>query len=73
MSQERSTNLTTSQIVRLVAAACAILLLVIFVALNFEDVTVDLLIVEADMKLAFALILSALLGLVAGLLAPHRR
>lgn len=47
-------------------------LLVLFIALNFQNVEVNLLVTKQDIRLALALILAALLGLLAGLLTPRR-
>ena len=58
---------------RLIGMLIALAVLVLFVALNFAEVRVDLLIVEAQMPLAFALILAALMGFVAGYFAPRVR
>ena len=58
---------------KLVVSITAVVLLVIFIALNFEKVDVNLLVGTLNIQLAFALILSALLGLVAGYFAPRGR
>lgn len=58
--------------VRTVVSLVALLLLVVFVAVNFETVTVDLLVARAEVRLGFALIFAALLGLVAGWAIPRR-
>ena len=51
----------------------AIVLLVLFFALNFDKVEINLLVVKPELPLAFALVLAALLGLVVGLLRPRGR
>ena len=50
-----------------------LVLLLIFVAMNFQEVTVDFLFAETKLPLFFALIVAGLLGVVAGLLAPRVR
>ena len=59
--------------VKLVASVLALALLVIFIALNFEKVDVDLLVGTQNIQLAFALILAALLGFIVGYFAPRMR
>jgi uncharacterized integral membrane protein len=59
--------------IKLGALAVALVLLVLFFALNFEKVEVDLLVVQPELPLAFALVLAALLGLVLGVLRPRGR
>ena len=51
----------------------ALVLLVLFFALNFDRVEINLLVVKPELPLAFALVLAALLGLVVGLLRPRGR
>ena len=51
----------------------AAVVLVAFIALNFADVEVDLVIAQANTKLAFALIFTGLLGFVIGYFAPRWR
>ena len=59
--------------VKLVVSVLALALLVIFIVLNFEKVDVDLLVGTQNIQLAFALIVAALLGFVAGYFSPGRR
>jgi uncharacterized integral membrane protein len=59
--------------VKLAGSVLALALLVIFIALNFEKVDVDLLVGTQNVQLAFALIIAALLGLVIGYFAPRRQ
>jgi uncharacterized integral membrane protein len=59
---------------RLVALAVSLLLLVVFVAENFEPVEVRLFFTEQSTRLAWALLIAALLGFTCGLvLAKLRR
>lgn len=60
--------------IRLAGALVALTLLVVFVALNFAEVEVEMLIVQVTLPLAFALIFTGLLGFVVGYFAPkgHR-
>jgi uncharacterized integral membrane protein len=54
-----------------------VLLVIIFIALNSERVTVKFLFFDASMPLIFALLITTILGMVIGYLAPivrrHRR
>ena len=59
--------------VKLAGSVLALALLVIFIAMNFEKVDVDLLVGTQNVQLAFALIIAALLGLVIGYFAPRRQ
>ena len=47
--------------------------LVIFVAQNYDPVPVDILFVSRRIRLAWALLLAAVLGFIAGLIAPRLR
>jgi uncharacterized integral membrane protein len=58
---------------KLVASALALAILVIFIALNFEKVDVDLVVGTQNIQLAFALIIAAVLGFIAGYFAPRMR
>ena len=58
---------------KLVASALALGILLIFIALNFEKVDVDLVIGTQNIQLAFALIFAAVLGFIAGYFAPRVR
>ena len=58
---------------KLVASVLALAILVIFIALNFEKVDVDLVVGTQNIQLAFALIFAAVLGFVAGYFAPRMR
>jgi uncharacterized integral membrane protein len=58
---------------RLVLLALAMVLLVVFVAENFVVVEVRLFFWETDARLAWALLVAALLGFVIGLLLPRMR
>jgi uncharacterized integral membrane protein len=55
--------------VKLVGILLALVILVVFIALNFDKVDVDLLVTSQDVQLGFALLVSALLGFVVGFLA----
>jgi uncharacterized integral membrane protein len=57
---------------RLVGAAIALAILILFIAFNFDEVTVDLLVTSASVRLGFALIFTALLGFLAGYIMPKR-
>lgn len=58
---------------RLVAWALVLALLVAFIAQNFESVEVRVLLFEAEMRLAYALLFAAALGFGVGLLFPRIR
>ena len=58
---------------RLVTFALVLVLLVAFIAQNFETVEVRVLLFEAEMRLAYALLLAAALGFGVGLLFPRLR
>jgi uncharacterized integral membrane protein len=62
---------TRSQL-KLIGTAIALLVLILFVALNFGKVQVNLLVGKQDVQLAFALTFSALLGFLLGYFAPRR-
>jgi len=59
------------------ALGIAVMLAIIFVALNSQEVTVKFLFFEATMPLIFALLISTVLGMVIGYVGPlvraHRR
>ncbi len=57
---------------KLIGIAIALLVLVLFVALNFGKVQINLLVGKQDIQLAFALIFAAAVGFVLGYLAPRR-
>jgi uncharacterized integral membrane protein len=50
-----------------------IVLVIIFIALNSEKVTVKFLFFDASMPLIFALLITTLLGVLIGYLAPNVR
>jgi uncharacterized integral membrane protein len=54
-----------------------VVLVIIFIALNSEKVTVKFLFFDASMPLIFALLITTILGMIIGYLAPivrrHRR
>lgn len=58
---------------RLVTWAVVLVLLVVFIAQNFITVEVRVLLFEAEMRLAYALIFAAALGFGVGLLFPRLR
>jgi uncharacterized integral membrane protein len=62
---------------RLWMAAAVALIAILFIAFNSQKVTVDFLVAEAEAPLVFALLISTLLGVAIGWLAPivrrHRR
>lgn len=58
---------------RLVALAVVMVLLVLFVAENFVVVEVRLLLWRGEVRLAWALLLAALLGFLIGVLASRLR
>lgn len=58
--------------VRLFGMLLALLVLALFIALNFSEVRVDFLIATAEVRLAFALIFAAFMGFIAGYFAPRR-
>ncbi len=51
----------------------AVVLAVVFIALNSQEVQIDFLIGEANAPLVFALLISTLLGLVIGYLTARMR
>jgi uncharacterized integral membrane protein len=58
---------------RLIAAAVVLALLLIFVLLNSEEVEIDVLVADTDIRLGWALLLSGALGFLAGYLMPRSR
>lgn len=61
--------------IRLAGTVLAVLILVVFIALNFSEVEVNLLIADTKIRLAFALLFAALMGFVLGYFIPksHRQ
>ena len=59
---------------RLAGTGLALLVLVVFIALNFSEIEVDLMIAETKIRLAFALLFAALMCFVVGYFIPkgHR-
>jgi uncharacterized integral membrane protein len=55
---------------KLWGAGAAVVLALIFILLNNDEVTIDFLVAEAEMSLAFALLISTLLGILIGWLLP---
>jgi uncharacterized integral membrane protein len=58
---------------RLIGPGIILGILLVFILLNNEDVEVSLLVVSPEMSLAFALLIAAALGFIAGLLFPRFR
>ena len=58
--------------VKLAAGAIALLVLVLFVAFNFEEVEIDLILFSPSIRLGFALLFTALLGFLVGFFFPQR-
>ncbi|GAB4332545.1 MAG: hypothetical protein Kow0010_18530 [Dehalococcoidia bacterium] len=58
---------------RLVTLALVLVLLVAFIAQNFETVEVRVLLFDAEVRLAYALLFAAALGFGVGLLFPRLR
>jgi uncharacterized integral membrane protein len=58
---------------RLIGAGVILFILLLFVALNSEDVEIDMLFFDADMRLGFALLLAGALGFLVGFLMPRGR
>lgn len=58
---------------RIGLAGSAIALLILFVGVNFQSVHLDFVVAETEMRLAFALILAALLGFLLGFIASNFR
>jgi uncharacterized integral membrane protein len=54
-------------------AAAAIILTVVFIAVNSQEVTVDFIVGDAELPLIFALLLATGLGFVIGLALPRLR
>ena len=67
---EQSARISTR---RLITLAVALVLLVIFVAENFEPVEVRLFVTEQSTRLAWALLIAALLGFACGLIVAKLR
>ena len=59
--------------IRLGAIVVVLVILIVFIAVNFDEVDIDLLVAQPSLPLAFALIIAAVLGFGAGYFAPHRR
>ena len=57
--------------VKLVAIGAALVLLLLFFALNFDTVEINLLVFKPNLPVAAALLLTALLGFVVGLLVAR--
>ena len=73
MSVEPGEKRSGTWTARLVLAAAAMGLLVLFIAENFVRVEVRLILVRVETRLAWALLLAGLLGLIAGVLIPRLR
>jgi uncharacterized integral membrane protein len=58
---------------RLIVAAVVLGLVLLFVALNSEEVEIDLLVADTDIRLGWALLLTGALGFLAGLIFPRVR
>ena len=58
--------------IKLAATLLALVVLVLFIALNFDEVQIDILVATQTMRLAFALIFAAALGFLVGYFAPRR-
>jgi uncharacterized integral membrane protein len=56
--------------VRLVAVSVALVVLIVFIALNFDRVEIDVLFATQTIRLSFALIFAALLGFLVGYFTP---
>jgi uncharacterized integral membrane protein len=65
-------RLGTRTQIRLAGGAVALVILILFVAFNFDAVTVDLLIASASVRLGFALLFTAVLGFLVGYVIPKR-
>ena len=59
--------------IRLAIWVIVLAILAVFIALNFEEVTIDLMFEEVETKLGWALLATSLLGFIAGYFWPHRR
>ena len=57
----------TNQRVAIGLSVLALVVLALFVGFNFQEVEIDFVVITADVQLAFALILAALLGFLAGM------
>ena len=58
---------------RWIAMGVVAVVLVVFIAQNYDPVDVDILFVSRRIRLAWALLLAAALGFIAGLIAPRLR
>ena len=58
---------------RTVVLVIAVVLVIVFIAVNSTTVTVDFVFFDASMPLVFALLIAAVLGLVIGLILPRLR
>jgi uncharacterized integral membrane protein len=71
MSNARPRDTRTQ--IKLAGSALALLLLAVFIGVNFEEVKIDLLLGTQTTRLAFALIFAGLLGFLAGYFVPKGR
>jgi uncharacterized integral membrane protein len=69
----RGSRPSNRTIARLAGATVAVLLLLVFVFQNGRDVRLRFLFWEADLRLAWALIVAALLGVLIGIALPRLR
>jgi uncharacterized integral membrane protein len=58
---------------RLIVAAVILAVLLLFVALNSEEVEIDILVASTDIRLGFALLFAGALGFLVGFLVPRGR
>ncbi|MPZ50130.1 MAG: hypothetical protein GEU75_12680 [Dehalococcoidia bacterium] len=58
--------------IRLAGTLAALAVLILFIALNFGDVEIELFIANLDTQLGFALIFAALLGFLVGYFVPKK-
>ncbi len=66
------TTSSNSQI-KVVGIGVALVVLVLFIALNFDEVEINMLLFTQTIRLGFGLIFTALLGFLVGYFVPRRR
>jgi uncharacterized integral membrane protein len=72
LTQSPTSNTRTRNL-KIGSMVAALVILVLFIALNFQSIEVEFLIFQASIRLAFALILTAVLGFIIGLASAHIR
>lgn len=73
MAQERERERNVRDTARWVALGVIAVVLVVFIAQNYDSVEVELFVWDGDIELAWALLAAAILGFLGGLLLPRIR